>query len=249
MSKLCCCVLACLVFGLCGIAAAQDAVPVELLQRTVLIRTATEQGTGFLIDYDGKLFLVTARHVLSGQNGTANIQVRKNGEWLSLPAAKILYPKSDEVDIAVLKTDEPATKPFGITVSKKNSSVVLGQQIWFLGYPFLEGLSSHIANIEAPFIKRGTMSAIVSTNPDAVLLYIDGFNNPGFSGGPIICWDLTDHVYKIIGVVKGYRNENAKVAVNGQQVDTNILVNSGILVGYSIDHAIEAIETDKASAK
>ena len=30
------------------------------------------------------------------------------------------------------------------------------------------------------------MSALVGTDPDAVVLFIDGFNNPGFSGGPIV---------------------------------------------------------------
>jgi len=86
------------------------------------------------------------------------------------------------------------------------------------------------------------MSAIVATNPDAVVLYIDGFNNPGFSGGPIVYWDFTKHAYRILGVVKGYKEDTAKVLVNGEHVDTQLLVNSGILVGYSISHVIQAIE-------
>jgi len=86
------------------------------------------------------------------------------------------------------------------------------------------------------------MSAIDATNPNAVVIYIDGFNNPGFSGGPILYWDFNARAYRIIGVVKGYREDTAKVLVNGQHVDTQLLVNSGILVGYSIEHAIQAIK-------
>ena len=86
------------------------------------------------------------------------------------------------------------------------------------------------------------MSAIDATNQNAIVLYIDGFNNPGFSGGPIVFWSFTKHNYEIIGVVKGYREDTAKVLVNGKQIDSNILVNSGILIGYSIEHAIQAIE-------
>jgi hypothetical protein len=52
----------------------------------------------------------------------------------------------------------------------------------------------------------------------------------------------TPHAYQILGVVKGYREDTAKVVVNGQHLDTQILVNSGILVGYSIQHAIDAIK-------
>ena len=86
------------------------------------------------------------------------------------------------------------------------------------------------------------MSAIDTTNPDAVLVYIDGFNNPGFSGGPILYWDFGKQAYRILGVVQGYKEDTAKVLINGQHVETQLLVNSGILVGYSIEHAIQAIE-------
>lgn len=70
-----------------------------------------------------------------------------------------------------------------------------------------------------PFIKRGTVSAIDGSKPEAVVLYIDGFNNPGFSGAPIVYWEFTKRAYRILGVVQGYRNDTAKVLVNGQQID------------------------------
>ena len=55
-----------------------------------------------------------------------------------------------------------------------------------------------------------------------MVLYIDGFNHPGLSGGPIVYWDFKKHAYRILGVVQGYRNDTAKVLVNGQQIDTNV---------------------------
>jgi hypothetical protein len=62
------------------------------------------------------------------------------------------------------------------------------------------------------------------------VLHIDGFNNPGFSGRPLVYWDFNEHTYRIWDAVQGYREDRAKVAINGQHVDTDILVNSGILV-------------------
>jgi hypothetical protein len=76
----------------------------------------------------------------------------------------------------------------------------------------------------------------------------DSTNN-GFSGGPILYWDFTDHVYKILAVVQGYRNDTAHAAINGRQMDTNILVNSGILRAYSVDEAIKAIDKDREPKK
>ena len=91
-------------------------------------------------------------------------------------------------------------------------------------------------------MKRGSRPAVDASNPDVVVFYIDGFNDPGFSGGPVIYWEFTTHKYKVLSVVKGYKPDTAKMMINGQQVDTNLLVNSGILVSFSICHVIDAIE-------
>lgn len=219
---------------------AQDAVPGEILQRTLFIKSGEEAGTAFKVDYKSKVYLVTARHVAAAlpvEGG--KIQVRQLQQWTDYKIVKKILPSSDQVDIAVLQTEETVSKPYEITWSDKDS-VTFGQQIWFLGYPY--GLGTQFSNAEIPFIKRGTLSAIDASNHDAVLWYIDGFNNPGFSGGPIIYWDFNEHAIRILGVVKGYKFENAKVLVNGVEQDTNLLVNSGILVGYSIKHAFDAIE-------
>jgi len=47
---------------------AQDAVPLEILSRTVFIKQkgSNEGGSAFTVDYKGKLYLVTARHVIEG---------------------------------------------------------------------------------------------------------------------------------------------------------------------------------------
>ena len=42
--------------------------------------------------------------------------------------------------------------------------------------------------------------------------------------------------------MQGYREDSAKVIVNGQHVDTPVLVNTGIATAYSIKHAMKAIE-------
>jgi hypothetical protein len=191
------------------------------------------------------MYLVTARHVVSGlPKENATIQIRQENQWRNYRTVKTIFPSSSDVDIAIFETEEKIAKPYWVTISDTGGPT-MGQQVWFLGYPW--GITSHIkpkdgGEIIIPFIKRGTMSAIDATNPDAVVFYIDGFNNPGFSGGPIICWEFSKHEYEIIGVVKGYKEDSAKVIVNGQHVDTNLLVNSGILVGYSISHAMDAIK-------
>jgi Trypsin-like peptidase domain len=233
-------------FVLVLMALAQDAVPSEILARTVAIQVGNERGTAFSIDHHGTIYLVTARHVVQGfpeHNGI--IQIYRPNGLTNYHIVRALFPPSRDVDIAVLETDEKISKPYDIALERGDEGPTMGQQVWFLGYPFRERLHSPIANGEIPFIKRGTMSAIDGSNPNAVVEYIDGFNNPGFSGGPIVYWDFRKHAYRITGVVMGYKTDAAQALVNGQQVDTQILVNSGVLVGYSIEHVLQAIEQGK----
>lgn len=220
----------------------QDAVPNEILARTFFVR-AGEAGTAFAVDHGGKVYLVTARHVAAGlPTKGATIQVWQKDHWSDYHTIRTLFPPSANVDIAVFETNERIPKPFEITGDDTSGGVTMGQQVWFLGYPY--GIGSHFADgTIVPFIKRGTMSAVDGSDQNAVVIYLDAFNNPGFSGGPILYWSFSDHKYKLLGVVQGYKNDTAKLLVNGTQVDTNILVNSGILVGYSIKHVAQAIES------
>jgi S1-C subfamily serine protease len=226
-------------------ASAQDAVPVEILSRTLAIQVGNEGGTSFAIDYHGKLYLVTAKHVVKDLQDNGTIRVQRPDGWKDLKVIKVLLPLCGDADIAVLDTGENAAKPFEVAVVAGDEGPVMGRQVWFIGYPFRERLRSYFTNAEIPFIKRGTMSAVDNRNPNAVVIYIDGFNNSGFSGGPIVYWDFNKHAYRIVGVVQGYKEDTAKVLVNGEHVDTALLVNSGILVGYSIRSAIQAIEQEK----
>ena len=214
---------------------ADDGVPTEILNRTICIGNGPQQATGFFIDHRGKLYLVTARHFATGLPDTnATIKWRKSGSWFDLKTVRTIYPSSSDVDIAI----------FEITLSAKSGNLTMGQQVYFLGFPWGIGSkfgTKSVIMTEAPFIKRGTMSAVDGSDPNAVVMYIDGFNNPGFSGGPLVYWDFNDRKCRIFGVVKGYRKDRAKITVNGEDIETNILVNSGILIGYSISHVIETL--------
>lgn len=241
-----------LCLSLTAVVHAQDAVPGEILTRTWMIKNnaVNKYGTGFAVEHKGKAYLVTARHMVEGLPTTkASIDVWQGNVWKSLQAISILFPASKDVDIAVLKTDLNVDRPYEITSDDTGGGVMMGQQVWFLGYPYEIGTqfatSSPMVDWRAPFIKRGTMSAIDAHDPNAaVVIYIDGFNNPGFSGGPVVYWDFQLRKYKVVGVVQGYREDTAKVVVNGQHIDTQFLVNSGILIAYSIKHADEAIAAD-----
>jgi hypothetical protein len=209
-----------------------------------LIKVGNSTATAFTVDYKGAIYLVTARHVAGAlPENNPVLQMFLKDKWEELHLSKRLLPPSADVDIAVFATGEKIAKPFQVGLSSEGEGPTMGQQVWFLGYPFGDtAMTTRMGDGILPFIKRGTISVINGNKPDAVVLYIDGFNNPGFSGGPIVYWEFQKHAYRLLGVVQGFRNDTAKIMVNKQQLDTNVLVNSGILTGYSIKHVIEAID-------
>lgn len=80
-------------FCLGSVVLAQDAVPGEILQRTKLIKGPIEEGTAFSIDYLGKLYLVTARHVVAGLPiGKAVLQVWLSDKWEDMKIVKTSFP-------------------------------------------------------------------------------------------------------------------------------------------------------------
>jgi hypothetical protein len=254
-NRICRKIIACVVLALTlsllpVILFAQDAVPKEILQRTIYVKVPGGTATAFEYDFNGTRYLITARHVVAGLPATgATIEIWRANQWLNLRTVKTIFPSSSSVDIAVLETLEKVPVPFPITAPSANeSAVTFGQRVWYLGYPLnglgFRSLSKDVTApiVTVPLIKSGTLSAIDASDSDAIVLYFDGFENPGFAGGPIIDWNSDKKAYRIIGVVQGYGGENAKVMIKGQQVDASVLASSGIVIGYSIEHAIHAIE-------
>ena len=86
----------------------------------------------------------------------------------------------------------------------------MGQDAYFLGFPY--GIRIDSKGLNGPYplavIKRGTVSGVIALGNDAKteMVLLDGYNNPGFSGGPIVFRDLNQSavVLKLIGVISGF---------------------------------------------
>lgn len=238
--------------GAAGPAGAQSQVPTSnVIYRVLRIRTPTSTGSAFTIEVDGRQYLITARHLLEGMGSEGEIELWMERRW-SRFHARILYPAKASVDAAALDLGRPVTVTFPLEPSA--GGLTLGQQVYFLGYPF--GLGTPGDSVpappgfgEIPFLKSGILSAMDSRDPEASLLYLDGHNNPGFSGGPIVFWHAESGRFRVAGIVRGYRNEALPVLKKKHLDDARAPAyndlytrsNSGIVVGYDIRHVVEAI--------
>ena len=80
-------------------------------------------------------------------------------------------------------------------------------------------------------------------------MLLDGHNNPGFSGGPVIFspyGQLQD--VRVAGVISGYKFAWDKVFIQDTETDLAVKYNTGIIIAYSIEYAVELIRANPIGA-
>jgi len=204
-------------------------------ERVVRIEIGARLGTGFTIDVNGDQFLITAKHVADGE-GDLKVFVRGN---LVSPAMDRLDVPVSAADVAVFRLRGPITPKLPLEPTMEG--MVYGQDAYFLGFPF--GLTFDVGIIESfPLVKRATISATNRHMKGRTVLLLDGWNNPGFSGGPLIFRRTAGEPFRVAGVVSAYRTQTTPILVGGQELaGWELLANSGIIVAEEITRVLEAI--------
>lgn len=214
---------------------------VNVLQRTYQLQHKGALGTCFTIDVDRKQYLVTAKHCLDDFDPT-DFQLFHDGQWKHLNVSLVGYG-THNADIAVLKADQQLSPDFPLEPSLSN--VVLGQDAYFLGFPY--GLRSEAGNINRsfplPLVKSCIISAIQTFGRDLQEVLLDGHNNPGFSGGPVVFSPLGNASpnYQVGAVISAYRFQPEEILHQDQPTGLVYRSNTGIVICHSIKHATDAI--------
>jgi len=207
-----------------------------------LITYKDVDGTSFVINYSGNTHLITTKHLFC--NNSVNIGCVESGSVVNLKIAtlkslgissltnKVYFHPNKEIDVAVIELNEQAN---GNGFRRFTGDVGMGYEVFFCGFPY----GNSMPNLESypyPFVKHAIVSAWDRSSNKGVELYLDGMNNPGFSGGPVLILDSTDYHYKVIGVVHSYHPETYQI-----NEGKSISLNSGIIKASYIVHVEEII--------
>jgi S1-C subfamily serine protease len=210
-------------------------------------------GTGFFVFEHNLPYLVTARHMFpDGTEGSSiRLYVRTSQAWTTL-AVKLHFPENDRVDVAVLTVDDYQEKSAsGFVFCDEHLS--LGDEGIFLGYPYgLEtdpnlggaNIPEAYAGRVVPFAKRATFSGVIrlGSRADDELIVLDGMNNEGFSGGPLI-FSSGASVPCVAGVVVAYRNMALAVYDEKlQKTVQSVKSNTGLIYAVPAGAASRLIE-------
>ena len=239
---------------ICSLAYGQ--VSTNVLLRVFRFESGDRAGTAFTVEVDRQQYVITARHNLPKPEVNVDVKLFLDSAWRSFKA-RAIYPDKTSVDIVALDVGQKVTVDFPLEPTSKDA--ILGQQVYFVGYPW--GLGSRgglpVGVAEFPFVKSGVLSAMDSRQQDSIIFYVDGDNNPGFSGGPIVFRHSKSGEYQVAAVVQGYHNEAFPVLKEKDLQNPKakayeglyVRGNSGIVVGYSIKHIVDAIQKDAIHRK
>lgn len=212
----------------------------NIIQRTFFIKYEIYSGTAFTFERNNRQYLVSTSHTFPfSENGQSiDFLLMRNNSWLTISSRIFLHPNSS-VDIAVLELPEDISPRHPINFGTK--ALFLSQDAFFLGFPygkFMEDTTYLNNGFPIPFVKKGIFSTISFYNKDLKMLYLDGMNNPGFSGGPCIFNPIGGGTTPTIcGVVKGYlpHEIDVKTPLGVYTFEEN----SGLIEVHSIDHLDE----------
>ena len=206
----------------------------NIYQRVFRVCFEQDSGTGFTIDVDNRQYMITAKHLIKNHKNLSTIGVDWKGVFHQLPCKMV----GTDRDVAVISLERQLSPLHPAPPSSAN--IPYSYDVYFLGYPY--NMRINVGEMNNHFPIALVKKAIVSGIEDKIM-YLDGYNNPGFSGGPIIFKLPTHDVWHICGMISGFRPEDVKLLKGEDEEETDLIVrlNSGIIIGYVIEVALDII--------
>ena len=223
---------------------AQNFLSLDMLTNVWHFKYKDKSGTSFVISDKEQNYVVTAKHLFGDiDNGDfIKFQVEQNSIWKEA-YGYIFFDTIAKSDIVLIKSINirNINSPFSL----KPINILLGDEGFFIGFPY--GRRSipkdqEFQGFPIPLVKKAGFSGLTSIN-NSTIIYLDGHNNPGFSGGPVLFTDRVkggDNKLHLIGVISAYVSQENEV--NSSMGKLNYIENSGIIVSYGVSHILNILE-------
>jgi len=214
-------------------------VPREILSRVLYIFTPTRRGSATTFESAGRQMLLTASHVVEGVASNSEIEVFRHGATHRVPIGTVWHAPSG-ADVAVLELKSDLTARTTIEVGPP-SKFFLSQPTYFLGFPY--GLKNDAITLNdgypIAFVKSGIVAGFETNSGISSPIYLDGHNNPGFSGGPICTVDK-DHRVAVVGVVSEMSYVDAPVFEGMEEIGLTVESHIGLVRGFNLVEVVTA---------
>jgi len=212
----------------------------NVIHRTFYLSSGDSFGTCFTIDVDGREYVITAKHVVEHLADFSGISIFHDAQWKPFGCTLVGFCESGS-DIAVLSANTLLSPRHSMPPT--SAGIVYGQDVYFLGFPY--GWSADVKNLNRgfplPFVKKAIVSNMPQKEGGKSFFYLDGHNNPGFSGGPVVFKCQGTNEFHVAAIISGYRYTEEPIFQDSTTVPLVYRYNTGIILAYDISHAIAVI--------
>lgn len=132
-----------------------------------------------------------------------------------------------------------------------SANLVWGQDVYFLGFPYGLHSSGDVNDgYPLPLVKRALMSGNIGEQPNPEVFLLDGHNNPGFSGGPVVFRPANNpnHEFRVMAVVSAFKTEDVEIKFQNEKTGLTSATNTGIVVCPSIKQVMDMIAANPNGA-
>lgn len=213
-------------------------IPTNIFHRVVYLAHGDHTATGTIIHVGGREYVATARHF--AELLIDRLEIFYDGDWA--PVNFSLIGHNADADVSVLALAGPIVTP-DLKIDMSISGMIYGQDVYFMGFPF--GLSSKgseiTRNFPIPFVKKAIV-ANFSTPELGADFWLDGYNNIGFSGGPIVSFDRGEPLKCTLrGFVCAYYTHPEQIDGMSDAESSTYHANSGLIVAANVERALTLI--------
>jgi hypothetical protein len=177
--------------------------------------------------------------VAVGPEGDAPLEVFDVGGWTALTCPGLAVSNDPLIDVAVLALPRQLSRVLPLPADM--DGLTWGQEVFFLGFPY--GLHGEPAAMNEgrpfPFVVHAQHAGEFRDDHGNHVLVLDGQNNKGFSGGPIVFRRPGSMDYRIAGVIQSYwRRDEPVLDALDRETDYHVRANAGIVFGYPVTDAV-----------
>ncbi|KRG47355.1 hypothetical protein ARC20_03225 [Stenotrophomonas panacihumi] len=218
-------------------------IPSNVFTRVLQVKVGDQTGTLFVGDVDGREYLITARHVLTDWDPERPIELWHEGHWK--PLGVVVVGMTDEAEDVVVLATNVRLAP-GLDLPLNANDLIWGQDVYFLGFPHgwrAEAAPEVNRGFPLPFVKKAILSA-VHPQGGVETYFLDGHNNPGFSGGPLVFKPPGTDRFKVAGIVTAFRYVDEPIYDGDQELPFVLRQNTGIMVATGVSSALRLINAN-----
>ncbi|MET7141426.1 MULTISPECIES: S1 family peptidase [Xanthomonas] len=206
------------------------------------VKIGDNVGTLFTIEVQGLQYLVTANHLLEQWESGDYIGIWQGKEWRGMPVE--LVGTHEAGDVAVFASSMQLSQRLPLEASSKG--LIWSQDVFFLGFPY--GWRAEVppelnGKYPLPFVKKAIVSAMVVADGFETI-FLDGLNNPGFSGGPVVFIPPGSNDFQVCSVVTSFRYVAEPVYEGDSEHSLVYRANTGIIESTNIRIILELIKNN-----